>query len=151
MPVWTGRNSAFAIADDEHALDFFLVRAGLLDASLDGAAAWTASLSVLLLAFKIAALSERSGPEWEWTALLARGRRDLRGGGKSGTQVLRRVLQRDHDLEILGFLAGRSLLRRGDAGGADDGVVADLGDDCLENLLGNGVDGDFGGLSQTSR
>ena len=38
-------------------------------------------------------------------------------------------------------------MRGGHAGGAEQGLVADQGDVALEDLAGEGVDGDFGGLA----
>src|SRR5437879_6103759 len=76
----------------------------------------------------------------------ARGSGDLRRSGKAGAQVLRPVLQSYDYLEVLGFLAGRGLLRGGYAGGANDRVVADLGHGRWEDLFGNRIDADFSGL-----
>ena len=58
---------------------------------------------------------------------------------------------RDHDLEVLGlFSAGRGL-RGGNAGGAQQGLIADQRDVAVEDLSGQCIDGDVGGLVQLAR
>ena len=74
--------------------------------------------------------------------------RDLRGGRQARTQVLWRIAQSDHNLEILSLFAGRGLLRGGEPTGAHDGVIANLGDLAMENLLRNGIDRDICRLPQ---
>jgi hypothetical protein len=58
------------------------------------------------------------------------------------------LVEGDDDLEVLGLFGAGGGLRGGDAGGAEQGLVADLGDVALEGAAGEGVDGDVGGLAQ---
>ncbi len=50
------------------------------------------------------------------------------------------VVEGDDDLEVLGFFRAGGGLRSGDAGGAQQRLIADQGDVSLEDLAGNGVD-----------
>ena len=56
------------------------------------------------------------------------------------------LIERDDDLEVLGFFGAGGGLRGGDAGGAQQRLVADFGDVALEDPAGKGIDGDVGGL-----
>ncbi len=62
--------------------------------------------------------------------------RPCAGGGIEG----------DDDLEVLGFFGAGGALAGGDAGGAQEGLIADLGDVAFEDAAGQGIDGDVGGL-----
>jgi hypothetical protein len=57
-------------------------------------------------------------------------------------------IEGDDDLEVLGFLGAGGALAGGDAGGAEQRLVADLGDVALEDAAGERVDGDVGGLAE---
>jgi hypothetical protein len=59
-----------------------------------------------------------------------------------------RVVEGDDDLEVLGFFSAGGGLRGGDAGGAEQGLVADQGYVSFEDFAGQGVDGDLGGLAE---
>ena len=72
---------------------------------------------------------------------------DFGGGGKAGPQFVVRIVERDHDLEVLGFFGAGGRLRSGDAGGAQQRLIADQGDVSLEDLAGNRVDGYIGRLA----
>ena len=72
---------------------------------------------------------------------------DLGGGGEAGAQLVGGIVERDDDLEVLGLFGAGGGLRGGHAGGAQQGLVADQGDVALEDLAGQGVDGDVGGLA----
>ncbi len=58
------------------------------------------------------------------------------------------MIEGDDDLEVLGFFNAGGGLAGGLAGGAQQGLVADLGDVALEDLAGEGVDGNVGGLAE---
>ena len=58
------------------------------------------------------------------------------------------VVQGHDDLEVLGLFGAGGALRGGEAGGAEQGLVADFGDVALEGTAGKGVNGDVGGLAK---
>ena len=74
-------------------------------------------------------------------------RGDLGGGGEAGPQLVGGLVEGDDDLEVLGLFGAGGGLRGGDAGGAQQRLIADQGDVALEDLAGKGVDGDVGGLA----
>ena len=67
---------------------------------------------------------------------------DLGRGRQAGAQLVGGVVEGDNYLEVLGLLGAGGGLRGGYAGGAKQGLVADQRDVALENLAGEGVDGD---------
>jgi hypothetical protein len=73
---------------------------------------------------------------------------DLGGAGEAGTEIDFGGVEGDDDLEVLGLFGAGGGLRGGDAGGAEEGLIADLGDLTGEGLVGEGVDGDLGGLAE---
>ena len=73
--------------------------------------------------------------------------RDFRGGGKAGAQLVVGLIESDDDFEVLGFLDAAGGLAGGDAGGAQEGLVADLGDVAFEDFAGQSIDGDVGFLA----
>ena len=77
---------------------------------------------------------------------------DLSGGGKAGAKVVEmfagELVEGDDDLEVLGLFGAGGGLRGGDAGGAQQGLVADFGDVAFEGAAGEGIDGDVGGLAE---
>ena len=75
-------------------------------------------------------------------------RGDFGGGGEAGAQLVGGIVEGDHDLEVLGLFGAGGGLRSGDAGGAQQGLVADQGDVALEDFAGEGVHGDVGGLAE---
>ena len=81
-------------------------------------------------------------------AAASRGR-NLGGRREAWAQVRGRIGEGHHDLEILGFLAGRGGLRGGDTGRAHDRVVSDFADDAVEDFARDGVDGHVRGLAET--
>jgi hypothetical protein len=97
------------------------------------------------------ALDERLDGDGEGVGLVRGG--DLGGGGEAGTKrrSIRRLVEGDDDLEVLGLLGAGGGLAGGDAGGAEQGLVADLGDVAFEDAAGQGVDGDVGGLAELRR
>src|SRR6266496_4760885 len=133
----------FLVADDEHALDLFL----LLRWVGRGAGGSYRTL-VRVLVFQIRPGTDRKRLNGDAEHAVAGGGRDLRRRGQAGAQFGGRILHRHHDFEVLRLLAGRGRLRRGDAGGAHDGVVADLTDDAVEDFARDGVDGHVGGLAE---
>ena len=64
-----------------------------------------------------------------------------------GRSSLVGVVQRDHDLEVLGLLGAGGGLRGGYAGGAQQGLIADQRHVPFEDLAGQGVHGHIGGLA----
>src|ERR1017187_1997646 len=78
--------------------------------------------------------------------------RDLCGGGETGTEVVEllrgELVEGDDNLEVLGLLGASGGLRGGDSGGAQQRLVADLGDMAFEGAAGERIDGDVGGLAQ---
>ncbi len=56
------------------------------------------------------------------------------------------LVEGDDDLEVLGLFGAGGALAGGDAGGAEEGLIADLGDVAFEDAAGQGIDGDVGGL-----
>ncbi len=73
---------------------------------------------------------------------------DFGRGGETGTEIVRGLVQSDDDLEVFGFFRSGGALRGGEAGGAEEGLIADLGDVAFEDPAGQGIDGDVGGLVQ---
>ena len=73
----------------------------------------------------------------ESTFDLARGG-DLGRGGESGPQLVGGLVERDDDLEVLGLFGAGGGLRGGDAGGAQQRLVADQGDVALEDSCREG-------------
>ena len=67
--------------------------------------------------------------------------------GEAGAQIVGGLVERDDDFEVLGLFGAGGGLRGGDAGGAQQRLVADLGDVALEDLAGKGIDGDVGRLA----
>ena len=67
---------------------------------------------------------------------------DLGGAGEAGTEVDLDGVEGDDDLEVLGLFGAGGGLRGGDAGGAQERLIADFGDVAFEGLAGEGVDGD---------
>src|SRR5580704_1947682 len=100
---------------------------------------------LLLLQLGRVAYRERLDGDGEHVASCGRG--DLGGGGEAGTQILRRIGDGHNHFEVFGFFAGGGLLGGGYAGGADDGVVSDFRNRAVEDLVGNSIDGHFGGLA----
>src|SRR5581483_11036301 len=80
--------------------------------------------------------------------VLARRGGDLRRARKTWPDVLGRIVQRDHNLEILGLLAGRGALRSGNTGGAHDRRITNFDHPTLERLIRNRVDGYVSGLPE---
>ncbi len=72
---------------------------------------------------------------------------DFGGGGKAGAEFVGGVVEGDDDLEVLGLFSAGGGLRGGHACGAQQRLIANQGDVAFEDLVGDGVDGDFGGLS----
>ena len=70
---------------------------------------------------------------------------------EAGAQFVGGVVEGDDDLEVLGFFLSAGGLAGGDAGGAQQGLVADLGDVAFEDLAGKRIDGDVGGLVRGRR
>ncbi len=82
------------------------------------------------------------------TALILVGGGDFSGRRKAGAQLVGGMVEGDDDLEVLGFLDAAGGLAGSDAGGAQQGLIADFGDMAFEDLAGQGVDGDVGGLAE---
>ena len=74
--------------------------------------------------------------------------RDLGGGGEAGTQLFGGNFEGDDDLEVLGLFGSGGALAGGDAGGAEQGLVSNLGNFAFEDAAREGVDGDVGGLAE---
>jgi hypothetical protein len=78
---------------------------------------------------------------------------DAGGGGEAGAEVAEVVfgysVQGNDDLEVLCLFGAGCGLGGGDAGGAEEGLVADLGDVALEDAVGERVHGDIGGLAHS--
>ncbi len=72
---------------------------------------------------------------------------DLRRGREAGPQFLGGLIERDDDLEVLCLFSAGGRLRSGNAGGAQQRLIADQGHVSLEDLAGHGVDGDIGRLA----
>ncbi len=73
---------------------------------------------------------------------------DLGGAGEAGTEIDLDGVEGDDDLEVLGLFGAGGGLRGGDAGGAQQRLIADFGDLAGEGLAGEGVDGDVGRLAE---
>ena len=71
--------------------------------------------------------------------------------GRRSSSRRRELVEGDDDLEVLGLFGAGGGLRGGDAGGAQQGLVADLGDVAFEDAAGQGIDGDVGGLAELRR
>src|SRR5579864_8163754 len=84
---------------------------------------------------------ERLKRDRHYIFLLRRG--DLGRRREPGTQAIRRILQRDHDLEILRFLVARSGLRRSQARTAEHRLRPDFGHFSFKEFPRDRVDGDF--------
>ena len=66
--------------------------------------------------------------------------------GRSHRWSGRSLIEGDDDLEVLGLFGAGGGLGGGDAGGAEEGLIADFGDVAFEDAAGEGIDGDVGGL-----
>src|ERR1022692_3912721 len=127
---------------DEHALNLFL--AGFLGDWIQlGDRLCARRGGSRLLRFQIALLADGERLDRNGERVFARGRGDFGGTGEPRADFIRRVVHGDYHLEVFGFLAGDGALRGGDAGGAQNGGVADFGHMAFEGLVGNGVDGDL--------
>src|SRR6267378_2164921 len=141
QPRFDGHKLGFAVAHHENTLKlfFWLLRSGR-GGAFDGCLA--------LLRFQIGFIADGERLDGNGHGIGPRAGRDFRGGRQSGPQVFRRILQRNGDFEILGFLTAGVALRGRQAAGTDDGVVADLRYIALKRLARNGVDGDVRRLPQ---
>ena len=74
-----------------------------------------------------------------------------RPGRSSSSSAPGSLVEGDDDLEVLGLFGAGGGLAGGDAGGAEQGLVADLGDVAFEDAAGQGIDGDVGGLAESRR
>ena len=95
------------------------------------------------------ALDQRLDGDGEGVGLVRGG--DLGGGGEAGAELVEvgaGGVEGDDDLEVLGLLGAGGALAGGDAGGAEQGLIADLGDVAFEDAAGQGIDGDVGGLAE---
>ena len=61
------------------------------------------------------------------------------------------VVEGNDNFEVLGFLHAAGGLAGRDAGGAQEGLIADLGDVAFEDFAGQSVDGDVGFLADCGR
>ena len=59
------------------------------------------------------------------------------------------MIEGDDDLEVLCLFGAGGALAGGDSGGAEQGLIADLGDVAFEDPAGQGIDGDVGGLVES--
>src|SRR6185437_16700242 len=75
------------------------------------------------------------------------GGRDFGGARKAWTKLAGWAVERDHDFEILRFFGAGGGLGGGNAGGAEQRLVADKCDVTLENFIGQGIHSDVGGLA----
>ena len=129
------------LADEEDALDFFLHFLGL-----DRVNVFSGSRRRLGLVgggFQISLGAGGQGLNRDRRRAFLGGGRDFRRATEARADFFGSVIDSDHYLEILGFLAGSVALRSGETGGAEDGRVADLDHVALEGLAGDGVDGNF--------
>src|SRR6185437_10847508 len=67
------------------------------------------------------------------------GGRDFGGARKAWTKLAGGAVERDHDFEILRFFGAGGGLGGGNAGGAEQRLVADKCDVTLENFIGQGI------------
>src|SRR6185312_532401 len=125
----------------EHALNFVGVLLHLRDRSS------LAGFALAALRFKIFLVTHSQRLDWNGERVFGGASGDLGGGRKSGPQVGRRIIKGNHHFEVLGFLAAGCALLTGDAGGTHNGVVANFGYFAFESFSGNGINGDFRGLS----
>ncbi len=72
---------------------------------------------------------------------------DLSCGRESGAELFRRAIEGHDNFEILGFFSTAGALAGGDAGGAEQRLVADQRYVTFEDLARQGVDGDVGSLT----
>ena len=125
-PVNNFMELSFFVLNHKHALDisvFFLHRPG-----------WRGLVGGLfgcLLRVKIVLVTHGERLDRDGHGIVRQAGSDLGSGGKSRTKVRRRISKGDDDFEILGFLRAADALRSGNAGGADDGVIADFALPCL--------------------
>src|SRR5579859_7361313 len=75
------------------------------------------------------------------------GRGDLGGGGEAWTKRIVGNIEGNDNLEVFRLFSACGRLRGGNAGGAQDGLIAHQGYVALEGASGQGVDGDVGGLA----
>ena len=68
---------------------------------------------------------------------------DLRRAGEAGAQLVRRLIESDDHFEVFGFFNAAGGLAGGDAGRAQESLVANFGDTAFEDFAGQSVDGDI--------
>ena len=156
MPVVTGTKSArsllVVVAEHVDALD----ELGLVAAPAGGGCGRLGGLPALA-----ARTFSAAGSRWTraWMGMvralgLLRGG-DLGGGGEAGAELVEifagELVEGDDDFEVLGLFGAGGGLAGGDAGGAEEGLVADFGDVAFEDAAGQGIDGDVGGLVRARR
>jgi hypothetical protein len=75
---------------------------------------------------------------------------DFSGCGEAGAELVeiyaRGGIEGDDDLEVFGLFGAGGGLAGGDTSGAEEGLVADLGDVAFEDAAGQGIDSDVDGL-----
>src|SRR5579872_1734642 len=133
----------FVIAQYEYALNFLVVF------YFGSFHRWGCRLhrTFFILSNQISLATNRQRLDGDRECVSSSRSRDLSSRGKAGTQVFGRILQRYYYLEIFRFLTGGCLLRSGNSGRSHDGVVADFGHYCFENLFWNRVNRYLCGLA----
>ena len=75
-------------------------------------------------------------------------RGDLGGRGESRPELVAGLIEGDDNFEVLGFFGAAGGLAGGDAGRAEQRLIANLSNMALEYLAGNRVDAYIGGLTE---
>src|SRR5690242_10080241 len=102
--------------------------------------------SALCVQLTLGAHGERLN--WDSQHMVLAGRGDLCRSREAGTQVFRRIIDRDHYFEILGLGGARRGLRGSHAGGAHQGLISDFRHMPFKNLVRQSVDRHFRRFAQ---